>query len=382
MKKEKEISIIIPAYNEERNIESTLAEIDERMSSSSLTYKIIVVDDGSTDKTAKLVRKLNIKNLKLISFPKNKGKGRAVKAGMLASRGKWRLQMDADNSTKIEELFNFLEHTDKFDIIIGSRVLPESKIIKRQPFYRILMGRLGSFLTRRILKIEQKDTQCGFKLFSKEAAEKIFPKTISEGWALDFEVLFLAKKAEFKVKEVPVTWSDDRVSSVKIPNYLETLGELFTVREVHCPTSEEGQLIKTGLQFCKFCIVGVINTTIDFFVFNLLIFIFGIGSALSYFVIRSIAFLIGVTNSFFWNKNWVFKKYSSEKTKKEAFLFFLIAIVGFTLNGIVSTLAFVNLSHYLAYLPEIINANLGALVGLVFVVLWDFWGYKMIVFKK
>lgn len=145
---------------------------------------------------------------------------------------------------------------------------------------------------------------------------------------------------------------------------------------------KKNTISKTGVQFFKFFITGIVNTIVDFSVFNILILLFGIGGAINYLIFRSISFLAGVTNSFFWNRNWVFKKSSKRKIKGEAFLFFTVALIGFTLNGSVSTLMFVNLSHHFSQIPQIITVNLSAITGLIFVMVWDFWGYKLIVFKE
>lgn len=230
-----DLSIIIPAYNEEKVILSTVNDIVSTLNKNrkKCNYEIIVIDDGSIDNTAKLIKDIQINNVKLIQFLKNKGKGAAVKKGMLSANGEFCLYTDADNATPVNNLLHFEKYINSYDVIIGSRVLPESTIIKKQPLYRIIIGRVGNFLIRKILKINYFDTQCGFKLFTKKAVKKVFPKVHSSGWAFDFEVLKIAEEYGFKIKELPVTWKNNPDSKIKLVDYLKILKDLFFVWKRH-----------------------------------------------------------------------------------------------------------------------------------------------------
>ena len=212
-----EISIIIPAYNEEKRIQKTLERIFSYMKEKKHDFEIIVVDDGSKDKTVELVelfRKKNSKGkkkadknrIKILKNIKNKGKGHSVKRGMLSGEKKWLLFSDADLSTPIEEIEKFEKYIDQYSIIIASRNLKESQIKIKQPKLRSTLGKIFPFVVNLFTIRGIKDTQCGFKLFRKDVAEKIFPLQTSKRFAFDVEVLFIAKKHGYKIKEIPVIW--------------------------------------------------------------------------------------------------------------------------------------------------------------------------------
>lgn len=214
-----EISIIIPCYNEEKRIKKTLEKIWEYFKSKEIDFEIIVVDDGSRDKTVEIVEKWKEgkENIKLIKHPKNKGKGAAVKTGVMNAEGNLILFTDADLSTPIEEYEKLKKFIDSgYDISIGSRGLKESKILVPQPFFRRMIGRIFPFLVRLIVIRKFKDTQCGFKLFKKEVAKEIFKNLKTTGFAFDVEILYNSVKKRYKIKEVPVTWMNSPYSTVKI----------------------------------------------------------------------------------------------------------------------------------------------------------------------
>ena len=196
------ISIVIPAYNEEKRIKKTLDRCLYYFGSKKISFEIIVVNDGSKDNTSKIVRKY--KKVRLISYFPNQGKGYSVKKGMLASKGDYVLFSDADLSTPIEEIHNLMKYSKDYDVVIASRAVKESKVetISSRKF----LGRVFNFIANILIVRGIKDTQCGFKLFSKEAARKIFTKQTINGWAFDVEILFLAKKFKYKIKEVGVEW--------------------------------------------------------------------------------------------------------------------------------------------------------------------------------
>ena len=221
------LSIIIPAYNEEDRIKSGLEEIDKNLSGKD--YEILVVDDGSTDKTGEIVKNIDIEKVNLIQLKENKGKGAAVKEGVMRSSGEYILFTDADQSTSIDHVHKFLKEIKSYDIVIGSRSLPKSKITKKQPLYKRILGQLGSIIIRTTLNIPYKDTQCGFKLFRSAIAKEIFNEISCSGWAFDFEVLKIANNRGYKVKELPVVWENNPNTKVNLKDYLETLRNLFFI---------------------------------------------------------------------------------------------------------------------------------------------------------
>lgn len=222
------ISIVVPAYNEEERIGSTLKKIIEYGKRQKLDLEIIVVDDGSTDQTRKVLNSFGA-SLKVKRHPKRQGKGAAVRTGILTASLPYILFCDADLSTPIEELDHFLPYLDNFDIVIGSRAKEGAKVAIHQAYWKEFLGRLGNKLIQGFLLPGILDTQCGFKLF-KENSKPLFEKQTLWGWSFDFEILYLAKKQGFKIKELPVVWRNDRRSKVKPFDYFITLTDLLKIK--------------------------------------------------------------------------------------------------------------------------------------------------------
>jgi dolichyl-phosphate beta-glucosyltransferase len=202
-------SIVIPAYNESARLGATLEKVLAYVHGQGWDAEIIVVNDGSRDNTADIVRTFAAKNaaLRLLENPGNRGKGYSVRNGMLSARGRIVLFSDADLSSPIEEapkLFKALEAGA--DIAIGSRWLRAETQTQRQPLHRQLFGRVFNLLLRITLGLQFKDTQCGFKAFKQPAVQAIFPLQKIERWGFDPEILFLARKFGFKVQEISVAW--------------------------------------------------------------------------------------------------------------------------------------------------------------------------------
>ncbi len=215
-----ELSIIIPAYNEEKRIIKTIQSIDEYLNSKNIHAEIIVVDDGSKDNTISVVQSLvfSIPNLKIVSYKKNKGKGYAVAKGVFESLGQYILFTDADNSTNISNYPNLKEVIDKNEVVIGSRYLKKSDIVKKQSNLRVLISRIGNFFIRAFIIDGIIDTQCGFKLLKHKVAKEIFCRQKIYRFGFDIEMLVIAKSLDYSVIEVPVVWADvlgSRFSPVK-----------------------------------------------------------------------------------------------------------------------------------------------------------------------
>jgi dolichyl-phosphate beta-glucosyltransferase len=228
------LSVIIPAYNEEKRLPKNLREISDYLKKQNFESEIIVVSDGSSDRTCEIVENLKnqIPNLKLICEKINRGKGYGVKIGMLNAKGKYRLFTDADNSTPISEIEKFWPEFEKgADIVIASRDLKGAILDPPQPLFRRFVGEVFKYLRKIIVGLwEIQDTQCGFKCFKEEAAEKTFPKCKIERFAFDPEILLIAKKMGFKIKEVPVYWKNDLQSKVKFKSMMKMLIDLFKIR--------------------------------------------------------------------------------------------------------------------------------------------------------
>jgi dolichyl-phosphate beta-glucosyltransferase len=227
------LSVIIPAYNEAKRLPLTLIDIDKHLDEQEYSYEIIVVNDGSTDDTAEIVRRFIplINNLRLLDNQENKGKGAAVRQGMLSAKGLWRLFMDADNSTSIVEFNKMIPYFKSgYGVVIGSRDVRGARLMPPQPFYKRILGKTGNLIIQLFLLPGIWDTQCGFKCFSEEAAEKVFSVAKIDRWGFDAECLALARKLGFKIKEMPVFWVNDFRSNVKIKDYFEVLSETLKVR--------------------------------------------------------------------------------------------------------------------------------------------------------
>jgi dolichyl-phosphate beta-glucosyltransferase len=213
------ISIVIPVFNEENRIYSTLERIVQYVKQEWKYFEIIIVNDGSTDKTNSVLQEIsnNFKNIRIISFNENRGKGFAISKGVISANGDFILTTDADLSCPIEELKKLFLFLHKgFDIVISSRALEDSNIIVSQPYYRKCMGKIFNMLVRFLVINKFKDTQCGFKLFKKEAAKTVFGASRINGFCYDVETLFLASKMKFRVIEVPVQWLNSPSSRVRL----------------------------------------------------------------------------------------------------------------------------------------------------------------------
>lgn len=227
-------SIVIPAYNEQERIPATLEAVLSCIEARDWSAEVVVVNDGSTDATAEVVRQFAATHpiVRLLENPGNHGKGYSVRAGMLAALGDVLLFTDSDLSAPIEEaerLFAAIEAGA--DIAIGSRWLESDRQSQRQPFYRQFFGRCFNLVTRAVMGLGFADTQCGFKAFTRLAAQTVFQLQTIEGWGFDPEILFIAGQRGLWVREVPVSWAhDDRSRVSYLRDGLKMLAELASIR--------------------------------------------------------------------------------------------------------------------------------------------------------
>jgi dolichyl-phosphate beta-glucosyltransferase len=235
------LSIVIPAYNEEGRLPATLDRIDQYLSRRDLSYELLIVDDGSRDATRDVVRRFadTRSYVRLVQYddekgrPVNRGKGYAVRQGVLASAGRDVLFSDADLSTPIEEMEKLLPPIARgeCDIAIASRALPDSELAIHQPWYREYMGRSFNKVVQKIIGTTIVDTQCGFKAFRGEVARRIFSLAQIDGFGFDTEIIYLARKCGYRVEEIGVIWrhmDDSRVNPLLAP--LARLREVIEVR--------------------------------------------------------------------------------------------------------------------------------------------------------
>lgn len=227
------ISLIIPAYKEEMRLAASLETILNYIKKTNLNFEVIVVDDGSKDNTSKVAS--SFEDIKLIALPYNQGKGAAVREGMLNAKGDLRVFTDADLSTPIYELEKLISSFNLgYDVVIGSRALDTNLIKKHQPFYREYMGKIFNLIVQMLVVRGIKDTQCGFKGFSAKSAIDIFSKTKINGFGFDVEVIYLANKLSYKIKEIPVEWYNDERSKVHpIKDSYRMFKEILKIRNLH-----------------------------------------------------------------------------------------------------------------------------------------------------
>jgi glycosyltransferase involved in cell wall biosynthesis len=224
------ISIIIPAYNEEKRLPGTLQAVERYLSQSSWEFaEIVVVNDGSRDATAAIARKAGAR---VLENPGNRGKGYSVRHGMLEAKGEWSLLTDADLSAPIEELERLWRAvaSENAKIAIGSRAVDRSLIGVHQPAFRETMGRLFNLVMRIVTGLPFRDTQCGFKLFETAAAGEIFRRQKLEGFGFDVEVLYIAQHLGLRTLEIPVRWNDVAGTKVSLTRGLAAFLDPIKVR--------------------------------------------------------------------------------------------------------------------------------------------------------
>jgi glycosyltransferase involved in cell wall biosynthesis len=230
-----DLSIVVPAYNEELRLPPTLDRLHAFLSAQPLRYEIVVVDDGSKDATCEVVEQAmtRIPHLRLVRQLPNAGKGAAVRRGMLAATGQIRVMCDADCSMPPEQLPRLLAPIIdcKAEIAIGSRYAEGAKTDVKQPAYRVLWSRLANKVIQRSLVPGIRDTQCGFKAFTAEAARDLFKRATINGWAFDLEILALAIRRGFAIEEVGVEWKDDNRSRINpLSDMWKVIKEALTIR--------------------------------------------------------------------------------------------------------------------------------------------------------
>lgn len=231
MAKKIKLSIIVPVYNESKRLHK-IHEILEFLKKKKYSSEVIVVDDGSRLDQSKILKKMRImSHIKFIRYTKNRGKGFAIKKGMNSASGEIRMFTDLDLSVPIKTVDEFVKQIAKRDIVIGTRRKKGSVIAVHQNTLREMMGRVFTYVSRKSLSVEASDFTCGFKFFTNEASDMIFSNTKIDRWGFDSEILFLAKKFNFKIREIPVEWSNDQNSKVKFPDdIVSSILDLIKIR--------------------------------------------------------------------------------------------------------------------------------------------------------
>lgn len=216
MENQIDLSVIVPCYNEEKRLHKILEAIIEYQKNAKITMEIIIVLDGTPDNTLDTANKFkqHIHNLIVIDRKENHGKGYSVREGMLMAKGKYCLFADADNSTPFVQIDKLMDCMTKYDVAIGSRYISGGGQKKKQSLVRIIGSRVLNMIIQLLAVRGIKDTQCGFKLFSRKAVNEIFPKQTIEKWSFDIELLAIARYLGLNIVEVPIVWYDDPHSTV------------------------------------------------------------------------------------------------------------------------------------------------------------------------
>lgn len=245
------LSIVIPAYNEESRLPASLDKVVEYAHSKDFAVEVVVVDNNSRDQTGAIIQQYAMKFPVIRGlFEGTQGKGAAVRTGMLAAQGHYRFICDADLSMPITEVDKFLPPTlDEYDIAIGSREAPGA-VRYNEPWHRHLMGRVFNTIVRWFAIPSLQDTQCGFKMFSSEATENLFPLQTMNGWSFDVEILYAARLWGYKIVEVPINWyygENTRISPVR--DSIDMFIEVFKIRRngrrgMYAPPPSDGSVTR------------------------------------------------------------------------------------------------------------------------------------------
>ncbi len=226
------LSVIIPAFNEEKRLPKTLRDVVAYLRSRTYAWEVVVVDDGSRDRTSNVVQTVRLEEprVRLLAYRQNRGKGYAVRYGMAHASGEVRLFMDADNSTTIDQVAAFFPYLRQgFDVVVGSRDVPGAEIGVHQPWWKEKLGDLGNSWSQFSAVPGIKDTQAGFKVFSGAAADDVFPRLTIDRWGFDVEALAVARRRGWRLTERPIRWVNDADSKVTPAAYVHVLLEVAGV---------------------------------------------------------------------------------------------------------------------------------------------------------
>jgi len=341
------LSIIIPAYNEEKRLGESLEKLIDFLKTYPAKVEVILVDDGSTDKTFQLAQSYQekIPNFKIIKLEKNTGKGFAVKKGYEKAKGNIVLFTDSDFSTPITEVPKMVKKIKEgFDIAIGSRATKGSEVKKHQSWLREKLGRIANLLIKISAVPKINDTQCGFKAFKKTSTDKIFERQKIHRYAFDIELLYLAKREGLKIAEVPIQWYNSPQSKVNpILDGLQILSDLVKIRLLHA--EKNGSLIDRFLYFvqskktfAKFALVGTTGVAVDYSLYFLLTRILQLTPLQA----NPINVEAAIIWTFIFNNLWTFSGRNRERHIVKKFLAFQTTALGGLMISQIQILLYTN----------------------------------------
>ncbi len=231
------LSVVIPALNEEKRLPTTLESVVAYLNQRDYEAEIVVVDDGSSDGTAEMVRQWDAgkASLRLLGHPdgRNHGKGATVRRGFAESTGRFRLFMDADNSTTIEQIEGFWPFFEQgYDAVIGSRDVADADVVVHQSWYKELGGKIGNLVIQMLAAPGIKDTQAGFKMFTGACLDDLLPCLQIDRWGFDVELIAAARQRGYRIKEAPIRWINSPDSKVPPNAYFQVFGEVWKVRQL------------------------------------------------------------------------------------------------------------------------------------------------------
>jgi dolichyl-phosphate beta-glucosyltransferase len=373
-----ELSIVIPVFNEEKIIESTISKILNYFETGfANNFELILINDGSTDNTLSIINQINSNRIKLITYSQNQGKGYALKKGVDAAKGEYIYIADTDLATPIEEISNFLKYIKHYDCVIGSRAAKGAK--ERSSKLRIIAGNIGNMLINLLLDLDIRDTQCGFKMFNSKL-KTIFTSCKTNGFGYDFEFLLKARKENYSIKEIPVKWIAGKKSSVNFVSYLKTLRELFRIWWENIGFSKEfiGSIYKRSYTFRKYLTVGITSNLLNLVVFYTLaklnafdnVYLFD-KKVPYYFLVEAIAHFAAIVVNYLLHKFYTFKVPGVR----------LNEILLYSMMLIVNYIAGVSILYVLIDLMGIYEL-IAKLISLGTVVLWTFFVMKGYIYKS
>ena len=366
------ISLVIPVYNYEKRLNEKVDFLLEYFGESKHDHEIIFVNDGSKDGSVKILSQLKAP-FKVINLEKNKGKGAAVRAGIEMASGDYVFFTDIDIPYHLSALDNAIMHLKSgYEVILGSRALPDSMSACMRPTDRRIGSKVFSFLANLVLPNKVQDTQCGFKGFKKHAAKRIFKEVKSDGFVFDVELIYHSQKQDLKTMMIPVHLIDDSESSVKfVRDSIKMAYHLFKLY-VRLNT-------KSFYQFVRYGLMGIYNTLLNIAIFNLCIYITGISKGNWVTVFSLISFIVVITQAFFINAYWVFRKKEAVKLKNYRNFFLVSGMVALINIGIIHLLVNIIGAPY-GINPQL-WANMAMVSTIIISVFCNYIGYKVIVFK-